>query len=265
MSLRVYAPEAGKKVQLKVEDATDPTKSVETYALTTTANGWQTLNFDFAQQAAGTAAFDNATTYNKASVFFDFLANASGQTYYFDDLAYNKSSTATTTTYSAPSNLKESFNSAAGITDFEGAVTSLASTDAPAGSSGSVIKSVKPAGAQPWAGSTISSITDGEFIATGSTTMSLRVYAPEAGKKVQLKVEDATDPTKSVETYALTTTANGWQTLNFDFAQQAAGTAAFDNATTYNKASVFFDFLANASGQTYYFDDLAYNKAVIAA
>jgi hypothetical protein len=95
--------------------------------------------------------------------------------------------------------------------------------------------------------------------------MSLRVFAPEAGKKVQLKLEDATDPTKSVETYAMTTTANGWQTLNFDFSQQATGTAAFNNATTYNKASVFFDFLADANGQTYYFDDLAYFKAIIPA
>ena len=165
--------------------------------------------------------------------------------------------------YSAPSNLKNSFTSASGITDFEGAQTSLLSTDTPAGSSGSVIKSIKPTGAQPWAGSTISSITDGEFIATGSTTVSLRVWAPASGKTVRMKLEDANDPTKSVETDALTTLANGWQTLSFDFAQQASGTAAFNNATTYNKANVFFDFLAPASGQTYYFDDLAYTAAVL--
>ena len=136
------------------------------------------------------------------------------------------------------------------------------STDAPADSSGSVIKAIKTQGAQTWAGSTIATLTDGEFIATGSTTMSLRVYAPEAGKKVRMKVEDAADATKSVETEVLTTVANGWQTLSFDFSQQAAGTAAFNNATTYNKANVFFDFSVAGTGQTYYFDDLAYNKAV---
>jgi hypothetical protein len=95
--------------------------------------------------------------------------------------------------------------------------------------------------------------------------MSLRVFAPAAGKKVRMKVEDAADPTKSVETEVLTTVANGWQTLSFDFAQQAAGTAAFNNAHTYNKANVFFDFSVAGNGQTYYFDDLAYNKAVITA
>jgi hypothetical protein len=80
---------------------------------------------------------------------------------------------------------------------------------------------------------------------------------------VRLKLEDANDATKSVETEVLTTLANGWQTLSFDFAQQAAGTAAFNNAHTYNKASVFFDFSVAGSGQTYYFDDLAYNTAVL--
>ncbi len=165
--------------------------------------------------------------------------------------------------YSAPSNLKNGFTSASGITDFGGLVTSLASSDAPAGSSGSVIKAVKTAGAEVWAGSTIASITDGEFIATGNTVMGLRVHAPEAGKKVRLKLEDANDATKSVETEVLTTLANGWQTLSFDFAQQAAGTAAFNDAHTYNKASVFFDFSVAGSGQTYYFDDLAYSTAVL--
>ena len=126
-----------------------------------------------------------------------------------------------------------------------------------------MIKAIKTAGAEVWAGTTLSSITDGEFIATGNTTMSLRVFAPAAGKKVRMKVEDAADATKSVETEVLTTVANGWETLSFDFAQQAAGTAAFNNAHTYNKANVFFDFSVAGSGQTYYFDDLAYNKAAL--
>ena len=38
----------------------------------TTAAGWQTLTFDFANQAAGTAALNLAYTYTKASIFFDF-------------------------------------------------------------------------------------------------------------------------------------------------------------------------------------------------
>ncbi len=62
----------------------------------------------------------------------------------------------------------------------------------------------------------------GGFTAT-ATRMTVRVYSPKAGIPVRLKVEDAADPTRSVETEALTTVANAWETLTFDFSKQAAG------------------------------------------
>jgi hypothetical protein len=80
---------------MKVENASDPSKSVETEATTTTANTWQTLNFNFANPVAGTAAFNAATTYNKVSVFFNFGtggAATGARTYYLDDLAFRGSS-----------------------------------------------------------------------------------------------------------------------------------------------------------------------------
>ena len=91
MSVRVWSPDAGIQVRLKVEDAADPTKSVETEATTTVANAWETLTFDFANQAAGTAALNLAYTYNKISIFFNFGvtgATAGAKTYYFDDVAF---------------------------------------------------------------------------------------------------------------------------------------------------------------------------------
>ena len=51
--------------------------------------------------------------------------------------------------------------------------------------------------------------------------VTVRVWAPAAGIPIRLKVEDAADPTKSVETEATTTVANAWETLTFDFANQA--------------------------------------------
>ena len=59
-------------VRLKVEDKADRTRSVETEATTTVANGWETLTFNFANQAPGTAALNLAYTYNKVSIFFNF-------------------------------------------------------------------------------------------------------------------------------------------------------------------------------------------------
>jgi hypothetical protein len=158
-----------------------------------------------------------------------------------------------------PQEVVNNFNSAEGIITFGGTQTALVvQDDAPVGSSGSVIEAIKPDGAETWAGATIATLLEGEFIATANTEVSLRVWSPEAGKTIRLKLEDASDDTKVVETDVLTTEANGWQTLVFDFSQQASGTASFNDNHTYNKASVFFDFNTAGNGQTYYFDDLSY-------
>ncbi len=82
---------AGIPVRMKVENAADPTQSVETEATVTTASGWQTLSFNFANQAAGTAALNLSTTYTRLSVFFNFGttgATTGARTYYIDDIVY---------------------------------------------------------------------------------------------------------------------------------------------------------------------------------
>jgi hypothetical protein len=88
MTVRVYSPDAGIKVRLKVEDATDPTRSMETEATTLTANAWETLTFNFGNPATGTTGFNAAYTYNKINIFFNFLTATVGadKTYYFDDI-----------------------------------------------------------------------------------------------------------------------------------------------------------------------------------
>ena len=95
--------------------------------------------------------------------------------------------------------------------------------------------------------------------------MSLRVWSPTAGIQVRLKVEASNDPTISVETEATVTVASQWQTLTFDFANQAAGTEAINFSRSYNKASVFFNFGitgAVAGEQTYYWDDMVFGVIV---
>jgi Secretion system C-terminal sorting domain len=80
---------------LKVEDATDPTRSCETDVTTTVANGWQTMEFDFANQAPGTAVLDLSYQFKKASIFFNFGvdgATAGEKTYYFDDVMFGGAS-----------------------------------------------------------------------------------------------------------------------------------------------------------------------------
>jgi hypothetical protein len=91
MNVRVWSPTAGTTVRLKVEVSTNAAQSVEADAVTTVANGWQTLEFNFNNQATGTAAFNAAFPYNKASIFFNFNVAGSGQIYYFDDLKFGAS------------------------------------------------------------------------------------------------------------------------------------------------------------------------------
>ena len=264
MTVRVWSPDAGIQVRLKVEDAADPTKSVETEATTTVANAWETLTFDFANQAAGTAALNLAYTYNKVSIFFNFGvtgATAGAKTYYFDDVAFG-GTTPPPATWSPIT-----FDSSAvtyTLTGFGGADDSTVVVD-PTNAANKVAKVVKSATAELWAGTTVStgpnfSVPTLPFTAS-STKMTVRVWSPDAGIQVRLKVEDAADPTKSVETEATTTVANAWETLTFDFANQAAGTAALNLAYTYNKVSIFFNFGvtgATAGVKTYYFDDVTF-------
>ncbi|MCX6268773.1 MAG: T9SS type A sorting domain-containing protein [Bacteroidetes bacterium] len=244
MRVRVWSPTAGTPVRLKVEASNDPTISVETETLTAVASAWDTLVFNFSNQAAGTAAINFANSYNKASIFFNFGttgALAGERTYYWDDMEFYQG---------APTpalNLPVTFEDVTlnyGLTDF------------------GVAKTIKTATAELWAGTTVGGtvgFSNPIPFAAGSTKMSVRVWSPTAGTPIRLKVEASNNPTISVETEANTTVASAWQILVFDFSNQAPGTAAINFANSYNKASIFFNFGttgAQAGEQTYYWDDM---------
>jgi uncharacterized repeat protein (TIGR03803 family) len=138
----------------------------------------------------------------------------------------------------------------------------------PTSTSNKVARVVKSATAEASAGITVSTGANSTvgtipFTAT-STRMTVRVYSPRAGIPVRLKVEDAADPTRSVETETLTTRVNTWETLTFDFANQVAGTAALNPAYTYNRLSIYFDYgktgAAGGNG-TFYFDDVLFDAS----
>jgi hypothetical protein len=275
MSARVWSPVAGIPVRLKVENASDGSKSVETEAVTTVAAGWQTLSFNFANPVPGTAPLNLANTYDKASIFFDFGktgAQAGGaRTYYFDELAFVGSSFpvacpgtgggggAATTTISFDE------ATAPGFTGVGGAEDASIAAD-PANAANKVARVVKSAAAELWAGTTVWTAAGDRIAKIGFTdtakTITARVWSPDAGIPVRMKVEDASDGTKSVETEATVTVASGWQTLSFNFANPAPGTAPINLATTYNRLSVFFNFGqtgAQAGGaKTYYLDEIVY-------
>jgi beta-glucanase (GH16 family) len=104
VSALIYSPQAGKPILLKLEDASDATKSIETFATASTI-GWQTLTFNFANTRPGTPSFDSSVRYRKAVIFFDFGATTSGSTYYLDQVLFEGASSASD---SAPANPPQS-------------------------------------------------------------------------------------------------------------------------------------------------------------
>lgn len=174
-------------------------------------------------------------------------------------------SLATLSVGAQPLNLPVTFDDAGityGLTDFGGNLSEIV-TD-PTDATNMVAQSTKTNTAELWAGTTVGGTVGFSSpipFAAGSTTMSVRVWSPTAGTPIRLKVEAASDPTISVETEAVTTVANDWSELTFDFSNQAPGTAAINFASQYNKASIFFNFGTDgptAGEQTYYWDDMVF-------
>ncbi len=271
MNVRVWSPVAGIPVRLKVEDNTDPTRSVETEATVTTASGWQTLEFNFLNQAAGTSAINLTYNYTKLSIFFNFgtTGAATGErTYYFDDVKFGAAGPVTLAQMDLPVTFDATTSVDYGLLGFGGAEQSTIVTD-PTLSTNKVAKVIKTATAELWAGTTVTAAAGLGFanripFTVTNTKMNVRVWSPVAGIPVRLKVEDRTDATRSVETEATVTTASGWQTLEFNFLNQATGTSAINLTYNYNKLSIFFNFgtTGAATGErTYYFDDIKFGPA----
>jgi hypothetical protein len=253
MSVRVYSPAAGLDIKLKIEDHNNAGNSVETDVKTTLANQWETLVFDFKNQASGTAAINYTYTYDKASIFFDFGNNGSGSIFYCDDL---KMMPATLGQLNLPVTFEDPLVDYT-VSDFGGNSSALAVD--PVVSSNHVMKSTKTSGAQVWAGTTIGTglgFATAIPLTSTATKMTVRVYSPAAGLDIKLKVEDHNNGANSVETDVKTTLANQWETLVFDFSKPASGTPAWSASNTYDKASIFFDFGNAGDGRSYYFDDV---------
>jgi len=133
----------------------------------------------------------------------------------------------------------------------------------PTNAANHVVKTIKPANAADWAGTTVGEkvgfASPIPFTAT-ETKMSVKVWSPTAGTRIRLKVEDKGDPTKSCETEAVTTVASAWEFLIFDFTVGTTPpTAALNLTYSYTKASMFFNYgtAGSVAGeQTYYWDDM---------
>ncbi len=290
MTVRVWSPDAGIAVRLKIEDTADASKSVETEAQTTVAGGWQTLTFNFAAPALTSppTALNLANTYNKVTIFFAFGNVGSGKTYFFDDITFVTGTGTNVVVASFDELPTDALPRPPVLTGFGGAEDSTiatAATGLPAGGVGRAAKVVKNAG-EVWAGTSVQRKPNDAVptipFATGATKMSMRVYSSyPPGMRVRLKVEQSGRPDINSEVDAYTTVSNAWETLVFDFGPAGKHfipngpgpngydltkpTAQLDVSKVYNKVNVFFDYGLGDGGyapmpdaRTYYFDELKF-------
>ncbi len=251
--MKVFSPRAGAKVLLKVENLTNGGISYEKEVLTTVANTWEDMAFDF-------RAINTANSYQKIVLIFELGTMGDGSanfTFLFDDIRL--SNQMPTSLLALPVTFDQ-----AGINyeviDF-GNNQSIEAVD-PTNAGNKVKKTTKPAGAETWAGTTIGAGFTARIPFTASNTqMSVRVYSPATGIRIRLKLEDRNNNARSVETEAMTQVANTWETLVFDVANQSSGTAALNLTYNYDMASIFFDFGNAGTGKIFYWDDVRFLTA----
>ncbi|MEO0321733.1 MAG: Ig-like domain-containing protein [Myxococcota bacterium] len=273
MSARVWSPAADIPVRLKVENSAMGAISVETDTFTTVAGAWEVLVFDFRANAMDTPALDFGRTYDKVAVFFDFGATGAdvgeARTYFMDDLRFlgTEFDGAACPMATPLGTLPITFDDASltyQFSPFGGTTGAMVVTD-PDDAGNMVAEVTKSATAEGSAGTTFFTGPDESIpvipLTATATSVTLRVRSPRSGIPVRLKIEEALDPTRSVETEAMTTGVDTWETLTFDFSMEATGTAMLNPAFVFNQVTVFFDFGRSGEdggGGTFFYDDLTF-------
>jgi beta-glucanase (GH16 family) len=129
----------------------------------------------------------------------------------------------------------------------------------PSGGTGGSTKAVKVVrGAESFAGTVFYTAANGvNLISATSKTVTLNFYSPAANQPVLLKLEDASNSTRYVETM-VTAGSVGWQTLSFNFDSPRGGSPAYSTDIQYRKAVIFYAFGSTTAGATYYFDQVSF-------
>jgi len=242
--MKVWSPRVGAKVLLKVENATNNAINFEKEVVTTIANGWEDLAFDY-------SAID-ARSYQNLVIIFDLGTMGDGSanfTFYYDDIRLT-SGAAPGTTLNVPLNF-ESTTLVYNWLNFDGGGATVIDNPDKSGinTSNKVTRMVKSAG-QTWGGSYLTLAGPIDF--SGSKTFRVKVWSPRVGAKFLLKVENSALTTQNFEREATSTKAGEWETLTFDY-------SAINTANPYNRIVVICENGTAGDGTanyTWYFDDI---------
>ena len=265
LNMKVLSPYPGLMVKFKLEGDIGEFPSepaTERDAYTTTTNEWEVLSWSFAGEPSD--------TYKKLVLMFDFGNVGNGtadSTFYFDDI-YQTDPTGGLGQIDLPITYDDLsiYYSLIPFGDDNVEVEIIESTS---GNYGSLIKSDV---AESWAGVTVSNesgLVSNIPVSPSNSKMYLHTYITGAdgnaatGIPIRLKIENKNDPTQSVETEAYTTVTNAWEILEFDFNNEATGTAALNENYPFNMASIFFNFGATGDNETVYrFDNISFGSPI---
>ena len=261
IKMSVYSVSPGLLVKLKLEDDNDPvTAAVDRDAYTTKYDQWETLTWSFSGEPAN--------TFQKLVLMFDFGNTGNGtenSTFYFDDI-YQFDPTGGLAQIDLPITYDDSsiYYSLIPFGDEEGASDIIYNSG-----QNNLAYVAKSSSAATWAGVTVSNESGLENnipVTSSNSKMYVHTYvtgSSNTGIPVRLKIENKNDPTQSVETEAYTTVVDAYEVLEFDFNNEATGTAALNESYPFNMASLFFNFGSAGDDQTvYYFDNISFGSPI---
>jgi len=239
IKMKVWSPAVGTNFLLKIENLANNTINHEVSAVTTVANQWEELTYNFSGANA-------SQTYNNIVIFCNFNIVGAGDSYYFDDIMQAATGGVGGIGFPLTFESDEDYI----WNNFGGATGSrVANPDANGiNTSGFVGRFVKN-GPETWAG--VATPMDAPIDFSTMTKVKVKVWSPQAGIPVLVKFENMNPHVggDDIERTATTTVANQWEELTYDF-------AGINNSKNYQQLVIFFNFGTVGSGQTYYFDDV---------
>lgn len=130
----------------------------------------------------------------------------------------------------------QDFEAGAGLVDFNGTTSEIVAD--PTDAENTVVETSKVAPAELFAG-TFTDLDAPIPFTVANKKVSVRVWSPEAGITVLLKVENSANGGINSEVSTTTTVAMGWETLEFNFNN---GNNPINTNETYDRVVIFFDF-----------------------
>lgn len=230
--MKVWSPEPNVFMRIKFESTQG---AVQMDQWLTAAGEWTTLEWDFTNLPSG--------IYDRLVFMFDVGTQGDGtdnSTFYFDDIAWFDADGDLATpdlplTWEEP----ETYYHAYG---FEGSAVSFASD--PEDATNTVLEVLKTELALDYSGVVLTNrngLANPIPFSAENQVMQARIWSPDVGLPILMKVENKDDPGIFAQTLATTATV-GWDTLFFDFSQPTAGTPPVNLGAAYDLPVVFFNF-----------------------